>query len=624
MYVDKHQSRPAFFAGLYEHAKQNLQPIMEQLQLWYEQYKGSEKIDGSHERACAVRNITYEIIESQLDAAIPAPKVTPGQYCPRRDRNAKSVERLCAQLRDRLPFEELNDIDERYTYILGGSVWLVEWDSAPRGGENGGIRLSCLSPADFFPQPGIYEVDDMEYCFLRFTTTKEELVRRWQVGWEAVLHAGGELREGYRADDDTVAVILCYYKNEAGDVCRFVWSGELVLEDTEQYYRRKRALCRHCGQAREVCLCEAGSYALVDQPEQVLEGDIPCSDGSVIPALSPLTDRCGQWLGQDGAAASLSDLAGVSMVPTRLPYYIPKTFPLVVRKNTSCDKQLLGQSDCEFLRPAQQQINKIESRILQKLMRSAITPLVPEDAQITLTNNIFGQVIKLRPGERASDYGTVDTTPDISRDITQAERLYNHAKRIIGISDSYVGLDNSSISGYSRQLQLSQSAGRLESKRRMKHAAYARLDRIIFEHYLAYADEPRPVTYKDCCGKLHSTIFNRYDFLVYDPASGTWSYDDNYLFSVDLNGYLEGQRDAMWQKNLENLQSGTLGDPADPATLLRYWQLQERVHYPFARENVEYFQALVQSDRITLEKEIPDEPNRESAGFSQNLPHPFL
>ena len=41
--------------------------------------------------------------------------------------------------------------------------------------------------------------------------------------------------------------------------------------------------------------------------------------------------------------------------------------------------------------------------------------------------------------------------------------------------------------------------------------------------------------------------------------------------------------------NLENLKAGTLGDPADPVTLLRYWQCQERAHYPNARENVEYF-----------------------------------
>ena len=44
-----------------------------------------------------------------------------------------------------------------------------------------------------------------------------------------------------------------------------------------------------------------------------------------------------------------------------------------------------------------------------------------------------------------------------------------------------------------------------------------------------------------------------------------------------------------WERNLENLKSGSLGDPKSNVTLLRYWQCQERAHYPHARENVEYF-----------------------------------
>ena len=72
-----------------------------------------------------------------------------------------------------------------------------------------------------------------------------------------------------------------------------------------------------------------------------------------------------------------------------------------------------------------------------------------------------------------------------------------------------------------------------------------------------------------------------------------FKYDDSYLFSVDLNGGSEYQRESLWEKNLENLKSGTLGDPNALPTLLRYWQCQERAHYPHARENVEYFSELI-------------------------------
>ena len=75
-------------------------------------------------------------------------------------------------------------------------------------------------------------------------------------------------------------------------------------------------------------------------------------------------------------------------------------------------------------------------------------------------------------------------------------------------------------------------------------------------------------------------------------------YDDAFLFSVDLNGGSEYQREALWERNLENLRAGTLGDPTLAPTLLRYWQNQERAHYPHARENVEYFSELIRKESI--------------------------
>ena len=129
----------------------------------------------------------------------------------------------------------------------------------------------------------------------------------------------------------------------------------------------------------------------------------------------------------------------------------------------------------------------------------------------------------------------------------------------------------------------------------MKYTADADLDRIISELYLAFADEPRALVYKDAYGRIHNAEFNRHDFIEYDVRSGKLYYDDGYLFSVDLNGGAEYQREALWERNLENLRAGTLGDPESPITLLRYWQCQERAHYPHARENVEYFMLAAES-----------------------------
>ena len=60
----------------------------------------------------------------------------------------------------------------------------------------------------------------------------------------------------------------------------------------------------------------------------------------------------------------------------------------------------------------------------------------------------------------------------------------------------------------------------------------------------------------------------------------------------------------IWEKNLKNLTSGALGDPSKSVTLLRYWQCQERAHYPYARENVEYFQSAVREELETPMQEV--------------------
>ena len=48
-----------------------------------------------------------------------------------------------------------------------------------------------------------------------------------------------------------------------------------------------------------------------------------------------------------------------------------------------------------------------------------------------------------------------------------------------------------------------------------------------------------------------------------------------------------------WEKNLEMLKSGALGDDTSPETLLRYWQMQASAGYPQTNENVKYFEDVI-------------------------------
>jgi len=284
-------------------------------------------------------------------------------------------------------------------------------------------------------------------------------------------------------------------------------------------------------------------------------------------------------------------------VPTQLPWYRPSRFPVVVRKNTSREGSVLGQSDCRFIRRQQQEINKVESRIHDKLMSAGCYPVKPEDVDFQYDDTVGVQVLNIPEGKSRNDFGVIDMLPSLVGEQSQSDRLYEHAKRILGISNSFLGQeDHTAASGTAKATQIAQSAGRLDSKRVMKNAAYAEIDRIIFELYLAFADEPRPVAFTDALGRKQNGSFHRYDFLERD-AEGNWYYEDRYLFSADSSGAADLSRERIWQMNMESFKAGVFGDPQAAATLLRYWLMQERAHYPSARENVEYFRAMLAEEQ---------------------------
>lgn len=544
------KNKLAFFTSLFEEAKEKASEDAELFASAYQQYRGEMLLDGRP--AAASRNITYELIESEVSTDIPIPKVSCYHAGEHKEKNARRIEALLSSLRDRLPFEAINDSDERMTYIYGSSLFLVEWDEASvRRGEIGTIKLTHISPTNFFPQPGVASLDGMEYCFLQFQASRDELWRSYRFSEEELGKLGEE-------EGDTVTTVVCFYKNASGVISRFVFSGDVVLSDLEDFYARKRFVCKDCGLDAVNCVCGGKTIAISEEYE-ILSENITLSDGRLLKR------------------------------GTRIKRYRPKGFPLVIRKNTSFEDAVFGQSDCLFIRPQQIEINKVLSRLHEKMMMSGLYPYKPEDCQFRYDNSIGGKVLNLRPGENPNLFGVLDTSPDIAKDLAYIEATYRDAKRILGISDAYVGEgDSMSVSGKSRSIQVAQAEGRLASKRVMKNAAYAEIDRLIFEFYLAYADEPRQVIYRDGFWRDVGDAFCRYDFIV-DGADGELEYDDEYHFSVDSERPLREEREALWRHNLDNYREGGFGPVAEKDTLARYWAAQVECAYPGAKKHLSYF-----------------------------------
>lgn len=617
----------SFFQELYTNAKAKLEESFGNLEQHWQQYKGTKTIDGVEAvDAKLVRNITYELIESQVTGYIPTPKTDARMASNKTIKNAEAIEKLCSMTMDRIGIEAMNDIDERYTYIYGGSIWLAEWDeSIATHNTVGDVRLTCISPRNFVPQPNIFNVQDMEYCFVTFTTTKEDIVRKYGVTIEVAETAATE--EG--DDEDTATLYVCYYKDDEGKVCEYVWSGDTEILDIDDFYARKRKVCTKCGKKEGLCECDKPKYKDMSEDYEEIDHDIiidgevvipteseVIKDGEVVteqvtqPAVSPngLPQLDIDELGN--VAPMMQTVAVPKMERTKIPFYRPSRLPIVIRKNTSQEDSLLGQSDCEFIRPQQQAINKIETRILDKLLKAGVVPTVPDDYQGVISDGIFDRAIRLKEGQ-ANLFGRIDLQVSIQGDIQEAERLYDHAKRILGISDSFQGqYDSSAQSGVAKQMQINQASGRLDSKRRMKNSAYAEIYEIIFQYYLAYADEPRPISFKDATGKVQNVQFNRYAFVERDEA-GEYYYNDEYLFSADSASDISQYRQYLWEHNMNLYRQGAFGDPATIQARLTYWRNMERAHYPFAH-------AMVEETEQQYEDEL-NRANQQMAALSEEV-----
>lgn len=627
-----------FFDDLYESARAFQKTSRDEYDKCRQQYESSQRmLEG--QRLKAIRPLSYELIEAQVSSVIPPIRCDAERYSQGRARNALTLEKTIMQDLHKAGIEKLNDEDERTTYIYGSSVWLIEWDDTiKKHGEVGAPVLSLIRPDRFIPQPGVADVQRCEYVFIDFETTLQEAARRYDIPIETLRkeHTPREGdKDGYIGDEDGMVVHVCYYRDANDKVSQYAWTDEVELLDNEDIYSRRRTVCKICGRSGalsedgETCACGG---EIVDMPAEYeeLTKDVVLDAGNVvkvrrvIPALSPVikngqieTDKKYEAAISGDGMQLTENVGGVEMPmmveqevpkmrPTRIPWYTPNLLPIVVRKNTSSEGSIFGQSDLIMIRDIQEEYNKIKSRVYEKLIGSTVFPVVPERAAFHIDNTINQKVCQVPEGMAMNQFGAIDTSVNIAQDMAYLNQLYDEAQRTLGITDSYLGAaDTTAKSGKAKQIQVNQAAGRLESKREMKQVAYTEIAGIIFQYRLAYSDEPVPVKSTDEFGMVHYSAFNRYDYVEYDVDTGEWYYDDRYMFRVDPVANTEDDPETVWQTVLNGFQGGLYGNPADISTMLRVWMMLERSHYPFASEQVTYLQGVMMQQKAAVSQGMP-------------------
>jgi len=506
--------------------------------------------------ASCVRNIVSELIEAEAETTIPRPKVT--ARCRGDEPKAELIEAFLANELDRLPFEVINDLDERTTPIQGGDFFLIEWDMTKGGhSEDGGLNITLLHPKQVIPQSAVTDINEMDYIIIQTAKTKASIKRIFGIDVANELEENPSARATgeYIPSEDIVTLNTAYYRNKDGTIGRFRWVNDTVVEDLSDYQSRILRRCNNCGSVcfEDECSCGSHSFSLKAEKYEMLNADVVRTDGTII---------------KKG---------------TKIPFYTPNIMPVVLRKNVSVFGQLLGDSDVDKITDQQELIKKLGSKIQEKLLKGGSYVTFPRGASIRKTDEEL-KVIELNNISDKQLIDVLNIQPDISRDMEYQERVYTASRQSIGITDSFQGrYDPTALSGKAKQIAAEQSAGRLEGKRVMKRAAYARIFEIMFKFLLAYADEKLNVAGAQSENGIEYRTFNRYDFLEQDSA-GEYYWNDDFLFSVDSSTLPAGNRELMWNEAKENFSGGAYGNPSEDSTRLLYWTELERLHYPHAKE----------------------------------------
>ena len=578
-------------------------------------YEGTREVNGNpntnisaKDVSINVRNIAYELIESQVDSSIPMPKVTALHEGD--EELARSIEKALVNKVKMLKLSIINDQMERIVPVQGGDFFIVEWDNSLGLHSNyGDVNVKEMLPKQVIPQPGVSKIEEMDYIFVQTSQTKDTVKKMYGVDVKDADEEYKEIRgaEGENGlDTDIVTVNTVYYKND-GKIGRFVWVDDYTLEDLEDYQARITRKCKKCGYVTEEKTCPVcGSKSFEETPDEIQEITIPIMRDE---GIDPMT----------GAPMQVSAEKVIE-----IEYYKPNCYPLIVRKNVSRSNSLLGFSDVKVIEDQQDLIKKVGSKAAEKTLKGGSIVTLPRGVKVETTDKEL-KIARLDDPQQKSMIDILNMQVNINQDMQMINKAYEDARSTLGITDAFQGkYDPSAVSGTAKQYSINQAAGRLESKRVMKNDAYARLYELMFKFWLAYSDDPLPITGNGINGQQDFAILDKSDFIKED-AAGEYYWNDEFMFETDPTSTMMANREAMWQQIDMKLQSGAFGQLGSLETMRLYWSLMEKNHYPNAGDVLSQIEMMLaeQQQQQQMMEQMQGGMNNEMPvmpGGNENIP----
>ena len=567
-------------------------------------YDGTREVNGNPNTGVAardvsinVRNIIYELIETEVDSSIPMPKVTALHEGD--EELARSIEKALVNKAKILKLSILNDQMERIVPVQGGDFFLTEWDNSLGFHSNyGDVTVKEMLPKQVIPQPGVSKIEDMDYIFVQVAQTKDAVKKKYHVDVQDAHEEYKDIRGAVGEnglDTDLVTVNTVYYKND-DKIGRFVWCDDYTLEDLDDYQARITRKCKECGYVTEEKVCPVcGSKKFEETEDKVQEIRIPIMSEA---GIDPNTGMPVQMAAEE---------------VIKIDYYKPNCFPLIVRKNVSKANSLLGYSDAKIIEDQQDLIKKVGSKAAEKTLKGGSIVTLPRGVKLETTDKEL-KIVRLDDPQQKSMIDVLNMQVNIQQDLNWLNKAYEDARSTLGITDAFQGkYDPSAVSGTAKQYSINQAAGRLESKRVMKNDAYAKLYEMMFKFWLAYSDDPLPITGNGVNGEQVFDVLDKKDFIKQDSA-GEYYWNDEFMFETDPTSTMMANREAMWQQIDMKLQSGAFGQLGSLETMRLYWSLMEKNHYPNAGD------VLSQIDMMMQEQQMQQQMMEMQGGMPNEMP----
>lgn len=537
---------------------------------------GNEIRSDKDKRYRKLKKMVYEFVESKIDNNIPLPRMSP-KY--------KSDIPLVQCTEDFLKYninnvfsKYLNDRSERSTYVDGTSWYKVWWDSLSNSHETSGqVKIELCLADQIIPQPGVTDYRKLEYIF---ELEQVSISRIWQLYHRRMTPVSSdqskEADRNENADLSTITVVNCYYLNEDRIVGRFSWAkhSNQVICNEKDWQIRKLRKCKKCHtivpQALTCPVCGSKSFSYENATTEILEEDLKLVYN---PYEVGETDDESQ---KDYYKEKIFLTKG-----TEIPFYVIRQLPFIPRPAISSIESIYGISEAGLIMEMQDVSNKMYSKMVDKTLDSGAVVTKPSRVKINNTSGGIKQV-DVRSYEESQMVQTKQIAADTSQDILAANLMYESAKATSGVTESYQGkYDASATSGKAKEFSAMQTAGRIESLRIMKAAAFSGLYELVLKYLLAFSDDKQRFVKVLPDGTVQEEEWSKYMFLDKDKYGNIY-YRDDFSFSSDPAATLATNRVGMWQEINSQFMQGAFGNVTDSRTLELYWNAMNLEQYPLA------------------------------------------